>query len=252
MTKTAQRKIFLLHIIDSDIELLDIPNWNPIGDEVAPFSGNLDGRNHTINGLTIDTEELDYIDLFGSCSDAIIKNIYLKNVSIKVDKRSTDYTELINSGGYAPAHGAVYIGALVADSANIGVNIENCTVHGFIFVVNCHDAYVGGYKNDGEVYCGGIVGSGNEVSSCENYGNIEVISGNIASCGGICGDGASIDTSTNYGNISGQAQSIHSLPSDKRNCSIGEIEGSASKAVDYKDKSDWISKRRCDKVVEIK
>ncbi|MFD1635399.1 right-handed parallel beta-helix repeat-containing protein [Haloplanus ruber] len=56
--------------------------FEPIGTQASPFTGTFDGRNHTINGLTIDRPGSDNVGLFGYTDSAIIRDVHLRNVSI--------------------------------------------------------------------------------------------------------------------------------------------------------------------------
>lgn len=64
----------------SDIDLSD-SLWTPIGTSEKPFKGKLDGDNHTINGLTINSTS-DNAGLFGESSGQI-ENLHLTNVDVK-------------------------------------------------------------------------------------------------------------------------------------------------------------------------
>lgn len=71
--------------LGNDIDLSNYPNWEPIGDYSSgpSFRGSFDGDNHTISGLTIDSQTYG-LGLFGSVeTNATIKNVHLKNASVK-------------------------------------------------------------------------------------------------------------------------------------------------------------------------
>ena len=96
--------------------------WTPIGEWGwtcdDDFQGIYDGGGHYISGLYIagKSKGRDYIGLFGSCEDAIIKNLTLKNVYINMETLSED----------------AYIGGLVgraAASTISNVKIENCVIN---------------------------------------------------------------------------------------------------------------------------
>ncbi len=74
-------------ILTADIDLSVSPysaatGWVPIGDAREKFSGSFDGRGNTISGMVINASK-SYLGLFGYVSKAIIKNVALKNCSVK-------------------------------------------------------------------------------------------------------------------------------------------------------------------------
>ena len=241
------------YVLENDIDLASVNDWKPIGDINEPFVGNFDGKNHIISNLKINCEEKDYIGFFGYCSESTLQNINLTNVSIKLDKKSTDFTE---SWG-----GTVYVGGIVAYVNKS--KIANCTVDGTISVLNCNDAYVGGivgsgggirncinearmhvlsnkdgrYTNDGTVQCGGIVGAPGAVYGsiieCKNYGNVDAISGNYLYCGGISGEYGSIRRCINYGNVCGEITAPSGWSSFAGHCNVGGVVGATSGEVLY-------------------
>lgn len=68
------------YIIMQDIELTQ--NWTRIGDLRNPFIGKLEGNNHKIIGLVIDSEE-EYQGLFGVTYDGKISNLNIIDCNIK-------------------------------------------------------------------------------------------------------------------------------------------------------------------------
>lgn len=68
------------YIIMQDIELTQ--NWTRIGDSRNPFRGKLEGNNHKIIGLVIDSEEEDQ-GLFGVTYDGKISNLNIIDCNIK-------------------------------------------------------------------------------------------------------------------------------------------------------------------------
>ena len=79
------------YVLENDIDLSWIPNWTPIGDyegdyEFAPgewwrhaFKGILDGRGHTVKGLTITNIHTDKNGLFGTVANGVIRNLNLED-----------------------------------------------------------------------------------------------------------------------------------------------------------------------------
>lgn len=85
------------YVLNNDIDLSSIANWQPIGTIANPFTGTLDGNGHTISNLTINRPTEDNIGLFGVINTAkskhapgansvlanpIIKNLMFTNASV--------------------------------------------------------------------------------------------------------------------------------------------------------------------------
>ena len=246
--------------LESDIDLSGISNWVPIGDNENPFIGSLNGNNYTIKNLKIDYRNIgfiDYVGLFGKCTNVTIKNVHLSDVSINVDKTDTDYTENGIQGG------CVYVGGIIA--YGIGgyymdylAELLNCTISGKITVSNCNDAYVGGiigcgsepvncinyvdisvlsnrngrYENDGTVQCGGIIGMPGvvygKIENCSNHGKIKATAGKFLYCGGISGEDGAIRSCINYAEINGQITQARATSSFAENCNVGGVVGATS------------------------
>lgn len=102
-------------------ENINAKEWTPIGEygfwRDDDFQGFYDGGGHYISGLYFGEKAAEryYIGLFGSCEDAIISNLTLKNV----------YIDNLNSSVYS------YIGALVGYSMSStfnNVRVESCKI----------------------------------------------------------------------------------------------------------------------------
>lgn len=255
---------FYIQVADIDLSQYD---WIPIGVrygggsyipgvsnstfEYNPFEGKYDGNNYKIKNLTINSEKIDTIGLFGySSENSIIKNISIENIKISIDKSSTDYVEQWNTGTIY----AVSVGGIIGHCDSI---ISNCSVTGSIKVINCNIASVGGivgigevtdsynyadiyvlsnrdsrYTNDGSVSCGGIAGSTGTVygsiSKSYNYGTVNAISGEFLYLGGISGEYGTIYKCVNYGNIKGTTKSFNSWSGFADKCNVGGIVGATS------------------------
>ena len=128
----------------ADIDLSGEENWEPIGNVAAypgkAFKGTFDGAGHTISHLTIDDQTVNWgrAALFGSASNATIKNLNITDVDIK-------------SHHYASA-----IVAYKGDGTN--VTIENCHVKNGSIVSTPELLSSGSYDNGDKV--GAILGYG--------------------------------------------------------------------------------------------
>ena len=79
------------YVLENDLDLSGIANWNPIGEyegpyEFAPaewwrhaFKGIFDGQGHTIRGLRITAPRGDKFGLFGTMADGEIRNLRLED-----------------------------------------------------------------------------------------------------------------------------------------------------------------------------
>lgn len=232
------------YVLNNDIDMSEVENWEPIGDEQNKFTGSFDGKGYSINNLKIDVKPLGDIGLFGYLSsNASLKNIVLSDVNIKAN------------GSNNPRRGC-RIGAIAAYAYD-AYNIINCTVSGSIEVTSCYNAVIGGivgsgsnlsncsnyvnikvvgnkdygrdsdgFSNNTTITCGGIAGyTSGTLAECINYGNIEAESGSFLYCGGISGEHGLIRRSTNYGNIVGKTKSANAYNSFAGNCNVGGIVG---------------------------
>ncbi len=116
----------------------------PIGNGTQSFKGDLDGRNLTINGLFINRSTGDNQGLFGSISNATLRNVGLTNVSILARYR---------------------VGALVARPTNHSL-IENCYAIG---IINSTQASTTGYSQ-----MGGLVGATYITNIKNSYASVDV------------------------------------------------------------------------------
>jgi len=118
----------------SDIDLSTYSDWTPIG-QYETVTANLDGDNHTISGLSINTTD-DYQGLFAQCDGSEIKNIKLSISTLT---------------------GGNYTGALV--SKIVGGEITNCSISGNV---------------SGNEYTGGLVGYSQDtkIGECSFKGNV--------------------------------------------------------------------------------
>ncbi|SEG89599.1 MBG domain-containing protein, partial [Marinobacterium lutimaris] len=101
----------------NDIDASGTANWNddagfvPIGTESNTFTGDFDGRNHAIDGLTINRTNTNYVGLFGRTSGSHIRDVDLLNASVS---------------------GRIYVGGL-AGGASSNSSISDSSVQGDIY-----------------------------------------------------------------------------------------------------------------------
>ena len=163
-------------ILAADIDLNN-EQWISIGTPENPFSGTLNGMNHTIKNLkVVETEAKEgkaYIGLFGYAKDATIKDVTFENVNINIPCLDID-------------HSQGHIGA-VAGSLEGTSTIENVTVKGDI-------------KVEATVSANGasrvaVVAGGN------SYGNVTMKNVHV-----IANAGSYLKANNNTGALAGQLQ----------------------------------------------
>lgn len=141
-----------------DISLIE---WTPIGTEIKPFSGQIDGGNFIINGLKITQlrENQQYYGFIGCASSGKIFNLSFTNVNINLPAISN----------------TIYVGGIIAKNEN--AVLENIIVSGNISIANHSSSY--------ESYAGGLIGysASDDIKNCVNLTN--VTAKNVA--GGLIG-----------------------------------------------------------------
>ena len=205
---------------------LSIHYWVAIGNSTYSFNGVFDGNGFEINGVNT-SEGVSYQGLFGKAAGGELKNIHIKNSSIK---------------------GASYVGGIVVDSDSL---ISNCSFNG---TINASSGYVGGIAstsdslisncsfngtiNSSSGRVGGIVGSGRDISSCSSYGSVngrsDYVGGIVGySSGGTitgCANYATVTSARNYiGGISGGNSNMYASFIDCIN--YGNVSGKYSSGI---------------------
>lgn len=70
-------------VLARNLNMTQISDFNIIGDESNPFTGQFDGRGLTIRNLEIDYPGDDYVGLFGAVGeDAVIENVILEDMTV--------------------------------------------------------------------------------------------------------------------------------------------------------------------------
>lgn len=177
-----KEEVYFKMMTDIDLtEFLDDESssqgWSPVGNSSAPFKGIFDGNEKTITGLWINRNSTDNIGLFGCLQSATIKNLIIRDVTIK---------------------GCNNVGVLAGYS--FSSNISNCSFSGVITglqkVGGCTgsfnrgdcDGLISTAEVNGEKYVGGLFGY------WETYGISRAVNCSINSnvngtdyVGGLCG-----------------------------------------------------------------
>ncbi len=118
--------------------------WRPIGyvkSNTAEFSGNYDGGDHTITGLSINNIDGNYLGLFSRVYYGSVKNLHLNSVTIKADESGSSYIGALCGESYDSTidnvhvnscviTGKKYLGGLIGDvsgSSHDNIQISNCS-----------------------------------------------------------------------------------------------------------------------------
>ena len=166
------------YVLGSNISATDTSTWNPdgfggysgfnpIGDDINPFTGIFDGLGHNITGLTINRSSM-YLGLFGCSSGTTISNVGLVGVSIT----GTDIHDNVLGGliGY-----------------NDQGTVTNCNIAGMV---------------NGGLYVGGLIGYNDQGTITNSYNTATVIGKSFV--GGLIGENTgSLINSYNTGSVSG-------------------------------------------------
>ncbi len=84
------------YILMRDLDL-SFENWRSIGTNTEPFTGTFDGNGYTIKGMSIteDSDDDNFLGLFGVIKEASIRNLTLEESSITVSETDPLYAGLI-------------------------------------------------------------------------------------------------------------------------------------------------------------
>ncbi len=162
--------------------------WTPIGKSGKTFQGVFDGNGKTISNLLINNSHQSDVGLFGLTTNGEIKNVIVKNASVKgyLDVgvvAGTPYTSKytnITVCGDVYVNGYAYVGGVFGKNAY--ANLKDITVE-----VN-EGSYVKARSYGYRTYVGGVVGfmgEGNQIVSTVKS-NIDVF-GSTCDVGGITG-----------------------------------------------------------------
>lgn len=237
------------YIVMNDLDLSDYSSgtgWSPIGVDGTPFTGTFDGNGYTISNLTINNPDADYQGLFGTVTNATIRNTHIAGCNITAKN---------------------YVGGLAGNidcSNGSTCTISNCTVTGKVTseTVTTGIGFIGGFagriNNDGSIaisHCittvdvkvtttstgsyniGGFAGryASNEdpdssIDYCMASGNVEVNTenpveaGKVIRVGGFIGMDA-LDYANNYGKITNCIASGRVYYNGPGGCNVGGFVG---------------------------
>ena len=203
-------------VLGADIDLSDVANWNPIGDESGNaniFNGIFDGKGHTISNLTIDAKVTSGESNHGLFSilgnKAVVKNLNVAAAKIAVENSGDKVRAGILAGGTTKAATSAHNG--------IGTRIDACSAAGSVSAVSTNDklTYAGGIAGTGEI--------GTAITNCWTDANVSAVAKPVSNknsmAGGIIGNSgnytliancatfgdvyAASPSSTNFGGMAG-------------------------------------------------
>lgn len=173
--------------LQNDIDASSSANWDtgrgfiPIGSEASKFSGNLDGANFTISGVTLRRSSTSHVGLLGWMEGGSVKNLNLKNASIL----GRNYVSLLV--GYA--NGATLTGCCVEGEASGDGNYVG-GIAGQAYrtpIARCSASEV---DLSAVSYVGGLVGenlTGTTLNQCYATGTLRSSGNGATSVGGLSG-----------------------------------------------------------------
>ena len=192
---------------------MDGTEWTPIGTKTNPFTGEFDGKNYTITGLTYTDTSANYVGLVGYANGATIQNVTVKESSLNGNEYIGAVCGYITGGTITNCHvvntaiggnteGKYYGGIVGCIIGN--TNVTGCTNSGSTVNGGYRLGGIAGYAanttvqccfNSGAVTCkyaksGGIVGltSDATVQDCGNTGAVTKPDYNNSLYGGIVGE----------------------------------------------------------------
>lgn len=163
---------------------ISLTEWIPVGTEVKPFTGQIDGGNFAINGLKITQlqEHQKYYGLIGYSTSGKIFDLKLSNVNINLPVISN----------------SIYVGSVIAKNRN--ATLENIIVSGNISIANHSSAYMS--------CAGGVIGYSETdyVKNCVNSANVTAknIAGGIIGYKDITAETDRFIDNNNSGNVSAE------------------------------------------------
>ena len=183
--------------LDADIALTGA--WTPIGTNVAPFTGSLDGNDHAITGMAV--TGVNYRGMFGAVSGSAISNLTLSGTVSATGQyvgmlSGAATNSLVTNVSVTATVSATYVGVAYAGGiigSGFGVTVSDAMMSG---------AVIGSSSSE---YVGGLIGYTSLTLDLRNSTNSADVEGNLKT-GGLIGevDGpTTITDSTNTGNVTG-------------------------------------------------
>lgn len=157
--------------------------WSPIGNNEAPFTGNFDGKNHTIKGLT-NTDDGNWVGLFGAISGTV-KNLSITEANIYGNEHVGILAGRVCDGGtvenvFTSGYicGRDHAGGISGDAGEGSATVKNCLSTAYVYAREYQAGGIVGWSKGtvtlsnnvflGETICGGWGGAGGIVGFVED------------------------------------------------------------------------------------
>lgn len=185
------------YILGGNIDCSGSSAWNS-GEGFMPiygFSGIFDGRNYTIDGLTIlkgtDTDE---VGVFGDALSGTVKNTYFTNIDVSADHPNSEYIGgLVGYAGGATIEGVHLQGSVTGGIVvgGLGGYLEDTTVERSSFT---------GDVTDTNAYGGGFAGFIFNSSVTDSFANATYVGNNVGAgfASRLLSDGAPASVTNSY------------------------------------------------------
>ncbi|WP_195539573.1 hypothetical protein [Eubacterium maltosivorans] len=248
----VRKKLNAHYVLNKDIDLSEIENWQPIGSSIGErfgmengFTGCLDGNGHSVKNMNIYLNACQYdesqihksysgeqinhrVGLFGSVGpEGNVKNINLDNIKILIGGKKEQKASMLVS---------VAVGGITGFNAG---TIENCTSSGNIQFDpdnDITDAYTGGIAGimNGDLKKGLITETG--IWNAANHARLQVVTQQSNITGGIVGMMAFSQGThhcVNTGNVESQILSAkRTVSSSGLSSFLGGIVGSSAETAE--------------------
>ncbi|MCS3827534.1 hypothetical protein GGP85_003004 [Salinibacter ruber] len=193
------------YVQTSDIDATETSNQNggagfdPIGDDVIPFSGRFEGNGFVIEGLSIDRPDKDQVGLFGEVGEkGLIKDVILEAISVRGKE---------DVGGLAGRNK----GEVQTSEINGSVEADDGTAGG---LVGSNSGKVEGSEANvsvsvtGNFTAGGLIGNNDSEGRVRNSSSIGNVSGRgVENVGGLVGwNQGYVKSSEAHGDVLGYTQ----------------------------------------------
>ena len=201
MSKDLSAHYALANDIDASVTV----SWNsgagfaPVGTSSKPFTGSLDGQNHTIKGLFINRSTAAIIGLFGKISGSV-KNVGLVSIDITGSNCVGGLVGYSYQGAVSNSHAT---GNVTGSSSYVG-GLMGCNIIGTV-----SNSYATGNVT-GSSYVGGLVGyHSGTVNNSYATGNV---TGSSSYVGGLVGYySGTVNNSYATGNVTGSLSDVGGL-----------------------------------------
>ncbi len=146
-------------VLDANIDMASVENWQPIGNNANRFKGTFDGQNHVIDHMTVNGTG-GCLGLFGYCENAAIKDLTVQNASVT---GSGAWGGVISGSGFVTSFTNVKV-------LNSTVNVDGAYVGGVVGgnYSSVYGSTVTGNKITGKDQVGGVMGyvCGTKIQNC--------------------------------------------------------------------------------------